>query len=77
MVAEFSVDHCIKSGDFGVPDTAQLHHFSHASQVGYGTVSYVRLEKDDKVQVAFLLGKARVVPLKHTTIPRLEPTAAV
>ena len=76
-VAEFNVDRCIKPRDFGDPDTAQLHHFSDASQVGYGTVSYLRLEKDDRVHVAFLLGKARVAPLKQTTIPRLELTAAV
>ncbi|XP_053274096.1 uncharacterized protein LOC128436341 [Pleuronectes platessa] len=76
-VAEFNVDRCMKPRDFGDPATAQLHHFSDASQVGYGTVSYLRLEKDDSVQVSFLLGKARVAPLKQTTIPRLELTAAV
>lgn len=74
---EFKVERCIKPRDFGVPVSAQLHHFSNASQVGYGTVSYLRLEKDDNIQVAFLLGKARVAPLKQTTIPRLELTGAV
>ena len=74
---EFKVERCIKPRDFGVPVSAQLHHFSDASQVGYGTVSYLRLEKDHKIQVAFLMGKARVAPLKQTTIPRLELTAAV
>ncbi|XP_078032247.1 uncharacterized protein LOC144467474 [Epinephelus lanceolatus] len=76
-VAEFNVDRCVKPRDFGDPATVQLHHFSDPSQVGYGTVSYLRLEKDDRVQVAFLLGKARVAPLKQTTIPRLELTASV
>lgn len=73
----FKVEQCIKPRDFGVPVSAQLRHFSDASQVGYGTVSYLRLEKDQKIQVAFILGKARVAPLKQTTIPRLELTAAV
>ncbi|XP_059184653.1 uncharacterized protein LOC131967729 [Centropristis striata] len=76
-VAEFKVERCIRPRDFGDPVTAQLHHFSDASQVGYGTVSYLRLEKDHRVNVAFLFGKARVAPLKQTTIPRLELTAAV
>ena len=43
----------------------------------YGTVSYLRLQDDEhKVHCAFVMGKARVVPLKPVTIPRLELTAA-
>lgn len=75
-MSEFQVERCIKPADFCLV-TAQLHHFSDASQVGYGTVSYLRFENGDKVHLAFLLGKARVAPLKQTTIPRLELTAAV
>lgn len=76
-VAKFKIDRCIKPNDFGNPVTVQLHHFSDASEVGYGAVSYLRLERDNKVHVAFMMGKARVAPLKQTTIPRLELTAAV
>lgn len=76
-VARFKIDRCIKPNDFGNPLTIQLHHFSDASEVGYGAVSYLRLERDNKVHVAFMMGKARVAPLKQTTIPRLELTAAV
>lgn len=74
----FKVDRCIKPKDFGVPIQRQLHHFADASKGGYGTVSYVRLQTSrNKVHVAFLLGKARVTPIKSITIPRLELTAAV
>ncbi|XP_029974911.1 uncharacterized protein LOC115408346 [Salarias fasciatus] len=76
-VAEFEVNCCFKPRDFGDHVVAQLHHFSDASEVGYGTASYLRLESDGEVHVSFLLGKGRVAPLKQTTIPRLELTAAV
>jgi len=56
----------------------QMHHFSDASEVGYGTVSYLRIKyPDDTIQCAFVTGKARNAPLKFTSIPRLELQAAV
>lgn len=69
---------CIKPVDFGVSISAQLHHFSDASEVGYGVVSYLRLLNTGGVtHYAFIMGKSRVAPLKQTTIPRMELTAAV
>lgn len=57
---------------------AQLHHFSDASESGYGTATYLRMQNvKEMVHIAFLFGKARVAPLKAVTIPRLELTAAV
>ncbi|XP_028314842.1 uncharacterized protein LOC114470696 [Gouania willdenowi] len=77
-MAEFKVDRCMKPINFGQIRYAQLHHFSDASECGYGTVSYLRLENNkDEVYVAFILGKSRVAPLKQMTIPRMELTAAV
>ncbi len=78
LLASFKVERCMKPKDFGDLKHSQLHHFADASKDGYGTVTYIRL-KDcrDNVHVAFLLGKARVTPLKSVTIPRLELTAAV
>lgn len=69
---------CYQPADFGKVTTAELHHFSDASTTGYGQCTYPRLmnERGD-VHCTFLLGKARVLPLKVTTIPRLELTAAV
>ncbi len=42
------VDRCIRPKDFGTIRMAQLHHFSDASQCGYETVSYLRLEDENK-----------------------------
>ena len=53
-----------------------MHHFSDASQSGYGQCSYVRLvNQQDQPHVSFVMGKARVAPLKATAILRLQLTA--
>lgn len=76
-ISEFRVSRCLKPHDFGTPVHAQLHHFADASERGYGTVNYLRLQnKAGHVHISFLLGKSRVTPLKPVTIPRLELTAA-
>ena len=57
---------------------AELHHFSDASNKGYGQCSYLRLTYDQyKIHCSFVIGKSRVTPLKTVTIPRLELSAAV
>ncbi|KAL7834746.1 hypothetical protein SRHO_G00289930 [Serrasalmus rhombeus] len=69
---------CMRPNNFGEPTCMQLHHFSDASEYGYGTATYLRMEnKENQVSLAFILGKARVAHLKQTTIPRLELTVAV
>ncbi|VDI06661.1 Hypothetical predicted protein [Mytilus galloprovincialis] len=51
--------------------------FQDASESGYGTVTYLRLENTfDEIHCSFVMGKARVTPLKTITVPRLELTAA-
>ncbi|XP_043113913.1 uncharacterized protein LOC122358188 [Puntigrus tetrazona] len=73
-----SIHRCFKPSNFGEVQAAQLHHFRDASEVGYGIASYLRLTNiSGAVHVAFVLGKARVAPLKPVTIPRLELAAAV
>ena len=58
--------------------SVELHHFSDASFKGYGQCSYLRLiNQDHKIHCSFVIGKARVTPLKSVTVPRLELTAAV
>ena len=57
--------------------TRELHHFADASNIGYGTASYLREIFDDgSINVSLLYGKGRVAPLKKITIPRLELSAA-
>ena len=57
---------------------AELHHFSDASNKGYGQCSYLRLTDDQyKIHCSFVIGKSRVTPFKTVTIPRLELSAAV
>ena len=75
---EFTVKRCLIPEDFGDVRECHLHHFSDASQDGFGCVSYARFVGDNnKVHCSFLIGKARLCPLKRMTIPRLELSAAV
>ncbi|KAL7831201.1 hypothetical protein SRHO_G00307040 [Serrasalmus rhombeus] len=78
QLSDLKIERCIKPVDFGPVAEAQLHHFSDASEHGYGTVSYLRMtSQEGHVHCAFLMGKSRVAPLKLTTIPRMELTAAI
>lgn len=77
MLEDFKVDRCFKPTDFGTVASAQLHHFSDACEDGYGTVSYLLLHsKQGQAHCGFVIGKARVSPLKPVNIPQMELTAA-
>lgn len=78
QLEDLNISRCYKPRDFGEVYRAQLHHFCDASEVGYGTVSYLRLTNTrGLIHVAFVMSKGRVTPLKPITIPRLELAAAV
>ncbi|XP_062566787.1 uncharacterized protein LOC134229094 [Saccostrea cucullata] len=73
---DFKVNRCLKPYGFH-PLMVQLHHFADASETGYGTVSYLCMENaSGERHCSFIMGKSRVAPLKTTSIPRLELTAA-
>ena len=56
----------------------QLHHFSDASEKGYGQCSYlVQIDYHGNSYVSLVMSKARVSPMKTFTVPRLELTAAL
>ena len=71
------MERCLKPANFGTVVSRQIHNFSDASSTGYGQVTYLRIENEKgQIHCAFLMGKARVAPVKTMTIPRLELTAA-
>ncbi|PIK42690.1 hypothetical protein BSL78_20459 [Apostichopus japonicus] len=75
---ELKFERCYKPVGFGKVVRVELHHFCDASTKGYGHCSYLRLQNGlNQVHCAFVMGKARVAPIKSITIPRLELTAAV
>lgn len=77
LLERILVPRCVKPIDFGEVKSRQVHIFSDASSVGYGSVAYLRLcDKEDRIHCSFLMGKARLAPIKAVTIPRLELTAA-
>ena len=54
-----------------------LHHFTDASESGYGVVTYIRtVNEEGKIYCNLVMAKSRVAPLKFVSIPRLELTAA-
>lgn len=75
-LSQVSIPRCLQPKDFKVL-RREIHHFADASSQGYGQCSYLRLVGSDEVYCTLLSAKSRVAPLKGTTIPRLELTAAL
>ena len=72
------VECCLKPANFGEITSSQIHHFADACQFAYGAVSYLRVTNGQgDIYCSFLIGKARLSPLKQLTIPHLELSAAV
>ena len=56
----------------------ELHHFCDASEIGFGTVSYLRIiYNDGTTSCSFAMGKSRNAPICAPTIPRLELQSAL
>ena len=73
-----SIPRCFLPRDFGNVMETQIHHFSDASNAGYGQCSYLRFTNENGFSHCTLVcAKSRVVPIKRPTVPRLELQAAV
>ena len=78
LLEKITIARCVKPSGFGEPVVTELHSFSDASDVGLGQVTYLRLVNNlNQVHVSFLMGKARVAPLKPMSTPRRELTTAM
>ncbi|XP_076060326.1 uncharacterized protein LOC143036654 [Oratosquilla oratoria] len=73
----YSIDRCTKKGITSKVEAIECHIFCDSSEIAYGSVVYLRYKHiDGTIQCSFMLGKAKVAPLKSITIPRLELVAA-
>ena len=57
------------------PKQLNLHLFTDASEDAMCIVAY--LQDADSLQLSYIVGKCRVAPIRHMTIPKLELQAAV
>ena len=77
LLSQVSVPRCFFRNGCSSDALFQLHHFSDASEYGYGTVSYLRkLSADRVVECSFIMAKSRTAPLQYVSVPRLELQAA-
>ena len=72
---KLKVSQCYKPKQSGEIVDCSLHHFSDASETGYGQVSYLRpMDNDGHTHCTLLMGKACVAPLKYVSMPTMELT---
>ncbi|XP_064116610.1 uncharacterized protein LOC135222453 [Macrobrachium nipponense] len=72
-----SVPRCLKVIGWESATLIQLHLFLDASIMALGVVAYLRVtDRWGNVSCRFIMGKARVAPLKDVSVPRLELSAA-
>ena len=77
LLNHVTIPRCYFPGGCSLDATFQLHHFSDASEVGYGTVLYLRRETaDGRVDCTFIMAKSRTTPLQFVSVPTLELQAA-
>ncbi|XP_021966036.1 uncharacterized protein LOC110861240 [Folsomia candida] len=75
-IPSFRLPRCY-SWTFTSADEVQLHMFVDASEEAFGAVAYFRIKKEEDAEIALVMGKAKVAPLKSLSIPRMELQAAL
>ncbi|XP_043198840.1 uncharacterized protein LOC122368706 [Amphibalanus amphitrite] len=76
-LSQYSLPRCICFGGLSSAVLLELHHFSDASERGYGVASYVRaVNGDGQLSCNLLVSKSHLAPIKPLSIPRLELSAA-
>ena len=77
MVEDIKIPHCYRLCGFERIIDYSLHHFSDASECGYGQATYLRMVNDlEEVHCSLIFDKPRVAPEKYVSIPRSELTTA-
>ena len=59
-----NIPRCYKPSDFGQIVEYTLHHFSDASETGYGQASYLRMINKNGDVYRLIFGNSRVAPVK-------------
>ena len=78
MLKDIRLSRCYKPEGFGQVVSSSLHHFSEASENGYGQVVYVRLVNAiGKIHCSLVIAKSCVAQIKYTSTPRLELATSV
>ena len=77
LLSSTEITRCLKPENLDREMTSELHFFADASETAYGAVCYLKVGAPHKFKVSFIIGKARLAPIKLITIPRLELCAAV
>ena len=72
----YEVTRCYKLCGFGKVKEFWIHHFSDASEEGYGQLSFIRMVNCvAAIHCNFIMGKAKVTPKKFVSIPCLKLVA--
>ena len=72
----YEVTRCYKLCGFGKAKEFWIHHFSDASEEGYGQVSFIRMVNCvGAIHCNFIMGKTKVTPKKIVSIPCLKLVA--